>query len=88
VVARDLSALRVSLGDDMRAALGWFADARLTGVPLAGELGAELAGVELEVLLSSALADPPGTLRRLGRMEWSSDAEALARMSGLSTWAT
>jgi len=81
-VVRDLSAVRVSLGDDTRVTLGHYPEARVRSTPFAGELGAELSGADLGPLMSKALADPPATLRRLAGCPWDGEAEALARMSG------
>jgi tetratricopeptide (TPR) repeat protein len=84
-VARDLSALRVALGDDTRAALGWFAEAHIVSAPFAGELGAELEAADLSALIAHALTDPPSSLRRLDGVTWDNEAEALARMSGFES---
>ncbi|MBW2455997.1 MAG: tetratricopeptide repeat protein [Deltaproteobacteria bacterium] len=81
-VARDLSSVRVSLGDDTRVTLGHYPEGRVRATPFAGELGAELSGADLGPLMSKALADPPATLRRLAGCPWDGEAEALARMSG------
>src|SRR5690606_29402464 len=80
-LARDLSALRAALGEDTRATLGWFPEARVGSVPFAGELGADLLGAELSPVLARALSDPPATLRLLAGVGWNGEAEALARMS-------
>jgi tetratricopeptide (TPR) repeat protein len=84
-VARDLSSLRVAVGEDSRAALGFFAEARVASAPFAGELGAEVHGADLAPLVRHALIDPSGTLRRVGEFAWSGEAEALARMSGFQS---
>jgi hypothetical protein len=84
-VARDLSSARVALGDDTRVVLGYFPEARIVSAPLGGELGAELSGADLSPLIAQALADPPARLRRLSGMAWDGEAEALARMSGLTS---
>jgi hypothetical protein len=81
-IARDLSAVRVSLGEDTRVVLGHFPAARIGSTPFAGELGAQVTGADLTPLLSKALGDPPATLRRLPGCGWDGEAEALARMSG------
>jgi hypothetical protein len=83
-----LSSLRVTLGEDTRALLGCFPEARITAVPFAGELGAEVTGVELGPHITMAIQVDPGTLHLLEGTNWDGEAEALARMSGLaSDWA-
>ncbi len=84
-IARDLSSLRVALGEDSRAIVGWFSEARVTAVPFAGELGAELAGIELEGPIAAVLAGPAGSLVLLKGIAWDGEAEALARMSGFAS---
>jgi len=88
VLARDLSALRVALGEDCRAVVGWFPEARVSEAPFAGELGAELVGADVGALVAAALAARPGTVHRLPGLAWDGEAEALLRMSGFaSDWA-
>lgn len=84
IVARDLSSLRVSLGDDARAVVGLFPEARIVGLPFAGELGVELRGADLGLHLSQALRAQPGALTVLAGTPWTGEAEALARMSGFN----
>lgn len=85
LVARDLSALRVTLGEDTRVVIGHFPDGRVASVPFAGEFGAELHGADLGPLLAEALSAPPGAFRRHVDAPWDKEAEALARMSGFKT---
>jgi hypothetical protein len=82
LIARDLSSLRVHLGDDTRAVLGWFPDARITTVPFAGELGADIAGADLGVYVASAIASAAGRLCVLPGVDWDRESDALAQMSG------
>ena len=84
LVARDLSALRVALGEDTRAVLGWFPDARVASVPFAGELGVEVVGVDLGSYVASAIAAAPAKLCVLPGADWDREADAIARMSGFS----
>jgi tetratricopeptide (TPR) repeat protein len=84
IVARDLSSLRVSLGDDARAVVGLFPDARVVGLPFAGEVGIELQGADLGPHLAQALRASPGALTVLAGTPWTGEAEALARMSGFN----
>ncbi len=81
-IARDLSALRVTLGDDTRAVLALCPAATIRSAPFAGELAPEVIGADVAPMLSKALSDPPATLRRLPGCGWDGEAEALARMSG------
>lgn len=85
LVARDLSALRVSLGEDTRVVLGYFQAGRVASVPFAGESGPDLHGADLGPLLAEALSAPPGAFRRHVDAPWDKEAEALARMSGYET---
>ncbi len=84
IIARDLSSLRVHLGDDTRAVLGWFPDARVTSIPFAGELGVDLAGVDLGSYVASAVAAHPAKLCVLPGVPWDRESESIARMSGFS----
>lgn len=84
-IARDLSSLRVALGDDTRVVLGSFADAQVVAIPFAGELGVEITGVELGGHVADALRADPGSLSLLEGTAWDGEAEALARMSGFTT---
>jgi tetratricopeptide (TPR) repeat protein len=85
VLARDLSALRVALGEDTRAVLGWFPEARLAEAPFAGELGGELVGADVASMIGSALLAAAGSLHRLPGLSWDGEAEALLRMSGFAS---
>jgi tetratricopeptide (TPR) repeat protein len=88
VLARDLSALRVAVGEDSRAVVGWFPEARLVEAPFAGELGGELVGADAGAMIATALAGKPGSVHRLPGLGWDGEAEALLRMSGFaSDWA-
>jgi tetratricopeptide (TPR) repeat protein len=84
-IARDLSALRVAAGDDLRALLGWFSEARVASVPFSGELGVDLGGASLAPLLTRVLAAAPASLELIGGVAWDGESEALARMSGFTT---
>lgn len=86
-VARDLSSLRAALGDDTRAVVGWFPQARVTAVPYAGELCAEISDADLSAHIGNAIAAPAGSLAVVEGTPWDREAEALARMSGFaSNW--
>lgn len=84
-IARDLSSLRVSLGEDSRVVLGSFPEARVVAIPFAGELGVEIAGADLGAHVAAALRADPGSLSVLEGTAWDGEAEALARMSGFTT---
>ncbi len=86
-IARDLSSLRVTLGDDSRVVLGRFPDAAIVGIPFAGELGVDVTGADLGPMIGAACLAKPASLTLLAGVAWDGEAEALARMSGLaSTW--
>lgn len=82
IIARDLSSLRVHLGDDTRAVLGWFPDARVTSIPFSGELGVDLAGVDLGSYVAGAIAAHPAKLCVLPGVTWDRECESIALMSG------
>jgi len=84
-VARDLSALRASLGEDTRAVLTVVATGRVTSIPFAGEAGARLDGVSVAPLLAAVVELAPGSLWIARDVPWSADADGLARMSGYVT---
>lgn len=84
-VGRDLAALRVALGEDARAALAPAPDGRVMSPPFAGEACAELEGVALAGLLTSALALPAGALGVDPAIPWSGEVEARVVMAGYVT---
>ena len=81
-IARDLSALRAASGEDARAALGWFPEARVTAAPFAGELGVTIEGAQLGPLVQKALGSEAASLHRHDAVGWDSEAEALTRLAG------
>jgi tetratricopeptide (TPR) repeat protein len=84
-VARDLSALRASLGEDTRAVLTFALAGRVTAIPFAGEAGARLEGASVAPLVAAAVELAPGSLWIARDVSWSADADGLARMSGYVT---
>ena len=74
--------MRVSFGEDSRAVLGFFKDARIASIPFAGELGIELAGADLQTYIASAVAALPNSLCVLPGVDWDRECEGIAVMSG------
>ena len=74
--------MRVALGEDTRAVLGWFEGVRIVAIPFAGELGAEVTGADLYPYVASAVVAAPGKLCVLPGVSWDRDSEGLAVMSG------
>ncbi|MDI3289222.1 tetratricopeptide repeat protein [Polyangium sp. 15x6] len=81
-VARDLAALKVSLGGDARARLSRVADARVLSAPLAGEVGPLVEALDLGPIVAAALSLPPGTLEVGAGITWDAEAEGRAVMAG------
>ena len=85
IIARDLTSLRASLGDDTRAALGWFAAAQVSSTPFAGETGVAVTGASCNALLMRVLAAAAGRLLLQGVTGWDEACAGLAAMSGFQT---
>lgn len=81
-VARDLSSFRAAFGEDGRALVDWYPEARVAATPFSGELGARLEGVCLTEPMAAVLSATHGTLLRGRGVPWDREAEALARMGG------
>ncbi len=82
LIARDLSSLRVQLGEDTRAALSWSPDGKIASTPFAGEDGVALQGPGTMELLKHGLAAAPGTLAIVAVDDWNEECEGLAVMGG------
>jgi tetratricopeptide (TPR) repeat protein len=84
IVSRDLASLRVTLGEDTRAVLGRYPDARVIATPFAGEVGATIEGADLGSYVAAAIASAPARLSVLPSLDWDREAEAIARLAGFA----
>lgn len=84
-IARDLAALRVSLGGLARVSLERLPDARVLAGPLAGEVGPSLDAAGLDVVVRRALGLSEGTLEIGHDIAWDAEANARAVAAGFAT---
>jgi hypothetical protein len=75
-IARDLAFARALLGEDTRAVLVLRTRARVISPPLAGEVGANVEGVDAVPLIRAVGGIDEGELVRGVDVPWSEDAEA------------
>ncbi len=69
VVSGELAAARGACAD-LRAALGWSEKARVVGLPMAGESGANVTGMLVDELARSAVGAAPGALVLPEHVPW------------------
>lgn len=84
-VAHDLAALFPELGEDVRAVLSAAPFGRVVAPPFAGEVSAELAGVELHDAIVLARTLERGALFIDPTIDWSQEADALTAAAGYTT---
>jgi tetratricopeptide (TPR) repeat protein len=82
-LARDLAAAAAAAAD-LRGAVGLRPEARIRALPMAGEVGADIADARIEHLLQAALAAPPRAVARDASVSWTDEAERILRAAGLS----
>lgn len=81
-VSRDLAHLRSHLGELGRASLTLANEGRVASPPFAGEVSADLDGVDILDSIAAARAQAPGELVVDTTIEWPAEADAAAAQAG------
>jgi tetratricopeptide (TPR) repeat protein len=90
VVARDLSALRAALGNQTRAVVGRFVQARVSSPGFGAGAGAQVEGADVPALVAAALAASPAALvlwhetGGAGSLDWDAECDVVAKMAGFA----
>lgn len=81
-IARDLSAARAALGEDLRAWVIAAEEARVIAPPFLGDVGATVEGIDGAALLARAFGLGPGVIA--GEAAWTPEARGILAMAGLA----